>query len=375
MVLLYLCIYSLYVITKQHKVFSPLLITKCKMLSDLPIKRRGRKKKTETANDESDTVPKKRGRKPKGGKLTNNDEINSNDVLLQENVILHLKCNILDIDKHIHSKNALNYNPEMPPEIKTYDILEESEYTSYQDAPVNRDFNAYIDTNSTSYICGHCRNSNKCADVDTKPTMEEKKINIKELNHKLKEQKNLLYNGEMNGTNSACFWCTYEFDNKSCYIPKCEEENNIDCYGSFCRPECAVAFLFNESIDDSVKFERYQLLNNIYSKVYNYKRNIKPAPDPHYLLDKFYGNLNIQEYRQLLSGDNLLFMIDKPMTRVFPELFEDNDNFIIGVYGNGTPKPTTTNTNNVYKVKRQSEKIDGANKTKLMKNKFGVTTA
>jgi hypothetical protein len=43
-----------------------------------------------------------------------------------------------------------------------------------------------------------------------------------------------------------------------------------------------------ESIDDSVKFERYHLLNQTYSKIYNYTRNIKPAPNPYYLLDKFY---------------------------------------------------------------------------------------
>ena len=58
----------------------------------------------------------------------------------------------------------------------------------------------------------------------------------------------------MNGKNAACFWCTYEFDNNACYIPKNEDDIKIDGYGSFCRPECAVAFLFNESIDDSIKF-------------------------------------------------------------------------------------------------------------------------
>ena len=57
----------------------------------------------------------------------------------------------------------------------------------------------------------------------------------------------------------------------------------------------------------------------------NYKKNIKPAPDPHYLLDKFFGNLTIQEYRKLLKTEHLLLVVDKPMTRVLPELFEDND--------------------------------------------------
>ena len=43
----------------------------------------------------------------------------------------------------------------------------------------------------------------------------------------------------------------------------------------------------NETMDSSEKFERYQLLNFIYGKIYNYKINIKPAPNPYYLLDKY----------------------------------------------------------------------------------------
>jgi hypothetical protein len=336
-------------------------------------KRRGRRKKSEMETAEKElVVPKKRGRKPKGGKLSNKEDNNANEILPPENVILHLKCNISEIDDQITSKNILDYNPKMPPEIKTYDILEENVYTSYHDNDKSKYFDAYNDGNANTHTCSQCIENNKiktCGrDIETNNNV---KINIRELNSKLKEQKNLLYNGEMNGKTSACFWCTCEFDNNACYIPKCEDESKIDGYGSFCRPECAVAFLFDENIDDSIKFERYQLLNKIYSKVYDFKKNIKPAPDPHYLLDKFYGNLNIQEYRQLLSGDNLLFIVDKPMTRVFPELFEDNDNFILGVYGNGITKNATSN-NSVYKVKRQSEKPKEIDKSNAMKNKFGV---
>ena len=349
------------------------------MNTESPKKRRGRRKKSEmeTATKEP-VIPKKRGRKPKGGKLTNKEDNNVNEIIPPDNVILHLNCNISDINDQMTSKNILNYNPEMPPEIKTYDILEETEYASYQENSKTNDFDAYADVTIKTYLCTQCSDNNKSVNSETDKCdatiKDDIKTNIKELNAKLKEQKNLLYNGEMNGKTAACFWCTYEFDNNACYIPKSEDDIKIDGYGSFCRPECAVAFLFNESIDDSIKFERYQLLNKIYSKVYHYKRNIKPAPDPHYLLDKFYGNLNIQEYRQLLSGDNLLFIAEKPMTRVFPELFEDNDNFILGVYGNGITK-TATSCNSVYKVKRQSEKPKETDKTNIMKNKFGVIVA
>ena len=56
----------------------------------------------------------------------------------------------------------------------------------------------------------------------------------------------------------------------------------------------------NENIDSSSKFERYYLLNNIYGKIYNYEKNIKPAPDPHYTLDKYYGLFSINEWRYFI---------------------------------------------------------------------------
>ena len=144
--------------------------------------------------------------------------------------------------------------------------------------------------------------------------------------------------------------------------------NVIYGYGSFCRPECAVAHLMKENIDDSVKFERYHLLNQTYGKVYNFKKNIKPAPNPYYLLDKYYGNLSIQEYRKLLKSDHMLLVVDKPMTRILPELHEDNEDFTNNSYS----KTSTTNNTGVYKVKRQSEKKKGPSKTDIIKETFGL---
>lgn len=144
-------------------------------------------------------------------------------------------------------------------------------------------------------------------------------------------------------------------------------EHEIYGYGSFCRPECAVAFLMKENIDDSTKFERYHLLNKIYSKIYDYKNNIRPAPDPHFLLDKFYGNLSIQEYRKLLKTQHMLLVIDKPMTRMLPELHDDNDEIILNAYG--TKKSSQIGA---YKVKRQSEKPKGPSKNSIIKENFGL---
>jgi hypothetical protein len=134
-----------------------------------------------------------------------------------------------------------------------------------------------------------------------------------------------LHNNTLIDKKSDCFWCTYNFDNPPIYIPKYELNGKYYCYGCFCSPECATSYLFKESIDTSTRFERYHLLNYIYCQIYNYKKNIKPAPDPYYTLNKYYGDLSIQEYRLLLKNERLLIVIDKPLTHVLPEIHEDND--------------------------------------------------
>jgi hypothetical protein len=117
-----------------------------------------------------------------------------------------------------------------------------------------------------------------------------------------------------------------------------------------------------ENIDMSTKFERYHLLNHIYTKIYNYKKNIKPAPDPFYMLDKYYGNLSIQEYRALLKNERLFLVVDKPLTRILPELHEDNDDFII----NNKIIPSNT-----YQIKKKLQKKQ--NKTNILSERFGIS--
>jgi hypothetical protein len=231
-----------------------------------------------------------------------------------------------------------------------------------------------IDIYSSSLTNGVDIKISKCELEDKmfNATEEHDDVNVKDMSVKLKQLKIQLYKNTLNSEKkSACFWCTYDFDNAPCYIPKYEMDGTIFGYGSFCRPECAVAYLMKETIDDSTKFDRYHLLNQIYSKVYECKKNIKPAPDPHYLLDKFYGNLTIQEYRRLLKTEHLLLVIDKPLTRILPELHEDTDDAFTKIYG---IKATSGNSSGVYKVKRQSEQPLGPSKASIIKNTFGIST-
>lgn len=194
------------------------------------------------------------------------------------------------------------------------------------------------------------------------------------INNKLKTIKSQLVKNKVNDKKSACFWCTYDFENPECYIPTYEVDNTICGYGSFCQPECAVAYLMKEIIDDTTKFERYNLLNQIYGKIYNYTKNIKPAPNPFYILEKYYGSLTIKEYRKLSKSNHLLVIVEKPLTRVFPELHEDTDDFTVINSCNSLLNSKDPNETQQYKVKRSNDKKNDKTKTSIIQEHFGLTS-
>lgn len=227
-------------------------------------------------------IPKKRGRKPKGGKIITVTEKYEEKNHLSSNVIVHLKC----------KKNDLCENP--------------FEIDTVQN---NDNFNNNVIENTFEHV-----------------THKKQVDDIKNINEKLKELQLKLHHNTICETDSACFWCTYNFSSLPIAIPKFEINDTYHVYGCFCSPECACAHLMNETIDSSLKFERYHLLCYIYTKVYDYKNNIKPAPDPRYTLKKFFGNLTIEEYRQLFDTQRYLFIIDKPISRELPELHEEYKN-------------------------------------------------
>ena len=333
-------------------------------------KKRGRKPKNSQATQSTDVEPqpllKKRGRKPKGGKLVTSDTANNGPIYSAKNVILHLKCSTKDMgieDSELSLIDPLTYNPNVPPHIKSYDPTDHNQYFNLK----HQDNQTHIDNNTTAYPANIHATSDVCSTCNTQLKYNNNEDNSDTDNiieTKLRELKISFYRNNVHDKRSACFWCTYEFDNQPCYIPKYQLDGEIFGYWSFCRPPCAVAHLISENIDDSIKFEQYQLLNHIYGKIYNYKKNIRPAPDPHMLLEKFYGNMNIKEYRRLLNSDRVLLVVDKPMTRILPELHEENDDTKKD-NGNGY------NQSGIYKVKKNSEKRKGPSNTEIIMDTFG----
>lgn len=294
---------------------------------------------------------KKRGRKPKGGKIIQVMPSVEQPKTERPNITLHLKCSMKDLQLGADCC------------VESYSFVSKSDL-NYNILGSNNVVNVETFSNSNSKKPDHVFSSNYCDDDDDEEDDYSGNPNgNKDIWKKLKALEHNLHINNINNKKSACFWDTCEFDNPPTYIPKHYINGTYHVYGCFCSPECGVAYLMNEAIDSSTKFERYHLFNHIYAKIYDYKKNIKPAPNPYYMLEKFYGNLKIHEYRSLLRNERLFLIVDKPLTRILPELHEDNDEFIL----NNKIIPS----NNNYQVKNKLNKKKQT-KTTILNEKFGV---
>ena len=362
----------------------------------------------ETESCEPVVVHKKRGRKPRGGKIIQENHTNNINVPEVPNIILHLKCVLSDLktsnqlnSNKIDNNNNNNNNNDNNNLNKSVNNKQNKhskdgdEILCYNDQSTafgcdflnyNNDSTDSSDSNSNSPKCSipliptiilddgnkHACTNNECQNVTSctsapniqyDPTVytlhktaplhastnytnnnsdsfsDADNINMKDVWKKISQLKlnfhksdtfHALGVGGSGMHRSACFWCTCDFDTPPIYIPKTIIKDNYNVYGCFCHPECAAAFLMSENIDTSVKFERYYLLNSLYGPVYKYNKSIKPAPSPYYLLNKFYGNLTIGEYRKLFQCEQLVYIVNKPLTHILPELYEDNNDFLVG---------------------------------------------
>jgi len=347
------------------------------------------------------------------------------------NVIMHLKCNtqdLLEYNHRLHSvlSTPLDYDPSIPPEVSSYE--EDPSFSTLHSISTigqqlldgtaaifqNRDdplpaTNLLFPTSSSSAVLSsnnknNNNNNNKnnapmtatttvgvnilsrtaatplhememqsvtTTTTTTNTTVCTPETSLSTLERQVRQLRAQLHKNALEeDRRSNCFFDTCEFDGPCCRIPMYVLDDVIHGYGCFCSPQCAVAYLFKENLDDSTKFERYCLLNQIYGDVFQSKGNICPAPDPHYSLDKFYGNMTIKQYRELFKTNHLLITIQKPMTRVLPEIHEETDETILNTFG--ISKSSSSLATGMYRVKRQSEKQSGPSKTSIVRETFGL---
>ena len=262
------------------------------------------------------------GRKAKGGKIIQAPSLATLPRVREHkpSIILHLKCSMRDIVEHPTVRNMVE---------PFDDYFHKNDGLGYE---VLGGRGNEIDRNEGNVegdVEGEGEPSSSSSLLSSQKKQAGSIRSERELHKKLKQLEVQLHTNQLAEKKSACFWCTYDFDHPPIHLPKYCLQDVYHVYGCFCSPECGTAFLMNENIDSSTKFERYHLLNHIYAKIYDYNKNIKPAPSPYYMLQKYYGNLTIQEYRSLLRNERLFLIVDKPLTKMLPELHEDNDRFLI----------------------------------------------
>ena len=303
-------------------------------------KKRGRRKKIVPETDVKTTK--------KGKKYADLKDIETNNfVMKNQNIIMHLKCSIAEIDKYISEQrwktDNLTYDPKVPHDFVPYDIKQMDLHLITDEPNTNK-------TNFTGFVC------EKCDKQLSKSFVKEKDEFSTEDSQKLKELKLTFYRNEIPNKKVDCFWCTCPYDYDPFYILQYGSTGDYLAHGSFCSPECGVAFLLkNMNWDDSAKMESYQLMNSFYTN----NGNIKPACSPFYFLEKYYGNMTIQEYRKLSKTSHVMLTLDKPVTRMLPEVHEDNEKLHLNGANRGN-----------YKVKKQSEKSNLINRNDILRETF-----
>ena len=118
-----------------------------------------------------------------------------------------------------------------------------------------------------------------------------------------------------------CFWCCHNFDTIPCAIPTKYHNNNFYVFGNFCSKECAASYNFD--MNDNNVWERYSLLNYLYSIITeNNDLKIKLGSS-RLCLSIFGGNLSIEEFRKCNDEYSLNYkVIFPPMISVIPSMEE-----------------------------------------------------
>lgn len=364
------------------------------------------KQNSEDNVQQEEPVAKKRGRKPRGSKIIEGCDKNDISNVAMPNVIVHFRCSVAELgavlessgettDPSRESSNDFSRFAEVKQRRNNNEVSENrkqkttSASTTVNNSSIAPSDGAYgakgaalgfasVDEVDKQEILLDVKEEDKdmwfpngdprepCNKGCTGPAANAS-VDAAEINEKISEMEVNFHNNNTNGKRSSCFWDTCPFDTPPFYIPKAIDANDVRPYGCFCSLNCALAYLQSEDIDSSAKFERRQLMFNLYSKVVGDKTFVKPAPNPRYTLDKYYGNLSIQQWRSLLAGDRMLLIVDKPLTPELPQLHtETTERFL--TMGNTTT--TDVAQYGKFKIRKVAPK---QSKGAIVAERFGAT--
>ena len=310
-----------------------------------PKKKRGRKPLPKKEEPKEKTY-KKRGRKPKNLEEPTVDTTQL--VQNNEQVILHLPINSLG-----NSDNPTPYEEPRNNFLKidefNNEILGEDSQSQSKSQNVDK---LFININSITEESTP-ENSGTLNDI-IEEIREQRQQEISYTNNTNDKYSFVFMDYiETNKTNSwpskskiDCLWCCHSFDTEPIGIPTRKDGDTFTMFGNFCCAECAAAYNFDSRLSGDEMWERYSLLNMIYS---GNGHEIKMAL-PRLSLKKFGGPFSIGEFRRHNPSKN--FKITMPPTvAIIPTLEEitiDSDNSLF----NGISTDFINKTSNELRLKR-----------------------
>jgi hypothetical protein len=262
-------------------------------------------------------IQKKRGRKPKIVKPSANNH--KEDIKKNEKIILHL--NITEED--LITKSIL------PQEINTI-------YHKYTENIPKKENTEYI-----TYLNKIIEDRNSVTTCNTILFLEYNNANRT--------------NKWPSKTNIDCLWDGHSFETCPIGIPIKKSDNIIYMFGNFCSPECAAAYNF--SMNDDNVWERYSLLNEIYS---NNNEPINIA-NSKLLLKRYGGIYSINEYR--INNINTNYIINlPPVVSYIPTIEEISKNYT------KTEFNPSIDINSEYNIYRQNKILNKKNSLENIMN-------
>ena len=340
-------------------------------------KKRGRKPKVQKTDEKEVKIPKKRGRKPMlSTAVTTNKNISEN--FITKDNVLHLKINSQEAENNIMLDSLYQYNPEInepspydPVDnyAKTLENLESNLKSKYDDNnysmekknqptipedkksqmlesdnifpdnkkikledklqknpnPETKDMNILGTDNLINY---HEILENQDKSNNKEETVIPVSKTIKNTNHK-KINSIMVYYNEYNKrkewpkkSSINCFWCCHTFTCPPCVLPTKLKGEVFHVYGNFCSKECAAAYNFESQDNHNYQcpWERYSLLNHLYSIIED-KPDLRVNLAPHRMtLEMFGGSLSIEEFRESFTSSKKYNVVYPPMVSIIPAL-------------------------------------------------------
>ena len=386
-------------------------------------KKRGRKPKIKTEEDNQPKIPKKRGRKPKPkleqevkipkkrgrkpkDKYNISEKTNIVNIINEENIILHLPINSNKLNnKHNIENNLLKYTPILtepspyePQSDLDSSLLNNEEIVKDKTKEVNNKLKLVIqpventqillNKHNTDVINNENNENNDSKEslhlnIGTTIAKENKEINnIKEKYDEILNNYNKKRNLDLSNNNNKigrgkitpifyqydecnkrkqwpsegsfnCLWDFHKFEGRPYGLPIKKVDNTVYMFGNFCCPQCAAAYNFANTDQSDEMWERYSLLNWLYSdELDDVNDTFKISCSP-LTLKCNGGSLSIEEFREINHNKTKDYkIVYPPVISMIPVMEEINIDINRKKKYVPVDKETIDKASNDFKLKR-----------------------